>query len=367
METHITAAHAHSLPSFNEMEQAFYHKDASYDGLFFVAVRTTKIFCRPSCAARPKRENIEFYPSIAAAETAGYRACKRCHPAEVYGAEPSWVAALTARLAAAPDAKLSSDDLRTVGVSPERARRWFRQHRGMTLTEWWRGQRLAAAHNELRGGASLDDVALAHGYESHSGFREAFGRVFGVPPGQSHSSDYVAAQIIETPLGAMIAAATAEGVCMLDYADRQTLEQSYALLQQRFDGPVLPTTHPHLEQLRSELGEYFAGTRTSFGVPVVPRGTAFQERVWQALQSIPHNTTIAYDELARRIGQPTAMRAVAQANGHNRINILIPCHRVIGKNGQLTGYGGGVWRKRLLLELEQTGTIQPENTPSQRS
>lgn len=348
------------LPSAPEMEQAFYRKDASYDGVFFVAVRTTGIFCRPSCPARPKPENIEFFPTIRDAIVAGYRPCKRCHPLEVYGATPEWVTTLIQRIEAEPETKITIAELRSLGLTPERVRRWFREHYGMTFAEWCRGRRLANAFMQIRAGSSLDEVALMNQYESHSGFREAFSKVFGVLPGQSQTRDFVATQILETPLGALLVAATREGLCMLEYADRRMLEQNYATIRKQFDYPVLPVTNPHIEQLRTELGLYFAGQLTKFTIPLMICGTPFQEKVWSELQHIPYGETIAYDELARRIEQPTAVRAVARANGMNRISILIPCHRVIGKDGQLTGYGGGLWRKRLLLELERTGTIPSE-------
>jgi AraC family transcriptional regulator of adaptative response/methylated-DNA-[protein]-cysteine methyltransferase len=131
------------------------------------------------------------------------------------------------------------------------------------------------------------------------------------------------------------------------------LERNLATMRRRFAASVVPGEHHWLKQLAGELRSYFDGRLTGFSVPVAPRGTPFQERVWNELRRIPHGTTISYEELAYRIGQPTAVRAVANANGQNRVNILIPCHRVIGKNGELTGYGGGLWRKRLLLDLEQ--------------
>ncbi|MFN6570658.1 methylated-DNA--[protein]-cysteine S-methyltransferase [Dendronalium sp. ChiSLP03b] len=351
-------------PSPTEMEQAFYRKDASYDGVFFVAVRTTGIFCRPSCPSRPKPENIEFFTTIRDAVFAGYRPCKRCHPTEVYGALPDWVMSLMQRLEATPNAKITSAELRSLGITPERVRRWFREHYGMTFAEWCRGRRLADAFTRIREGAELDDVVFANGYESHSGFREAFSKTFGVSPGQSQNEDYIATQILETPLGVLLVGAVSQGICLIEYTDRRMLEHNYAEICKRFGYPVLPVTNNQIEHLRDELCDYFTGKLTKFTVPLVVHGTAFQERVWSELQRIPYGKTISYDEQAHQIGQPTAVRAVARANGMNRINILIPCHRVIGKDGQLTGYGGGLWRKRLLLELERTGKF-PGNEASE--
>lgn len=346
-----------TCPSRAEMEQAANRKDASYDGVFFVAVRTTGIFCRPSCPARAKLKNLEFFPTIREAVLAGYRPCKRCHPLEVYGALPEWVVTLIERVETTPESKITAAELRSIGLTPERVRRWFRDHYGMTFVQWCRGRRLANAFTQIQAGASIDDVVFTNHYESHSGFRDAFGKAFGVPPGQSQTGDFIATQILESPVGALLVGAVSEGICLIEYADKRTLEYHYAMLRKQFGYPVLPVTHVHIEHLQDELSGYFAAKLTEFTVPLVICGTPFQERVWSELGRIPYGTTIAYDELARRINRPTAARAVARANSMNRINILIPCHRVIGKNGQLTGYGGGLWRKRLLLELEGKGRL----------
>jgi AraC family transcriptional regulator of adaptative response/methylated-DNA-[protein]-cysteine methyltransferase len=163
--------------------------------------------------------------------------------------------------------------------------------------------------------------------------------------------------MVESPLGPMLAGANDRGIVFLEYTDRRMLEHNLKSLRRRFDCGIVPGQHPLLDQLREELREYFDGTRKTFSVPLASKGTPFQDKVWRELLAIPHGTTISYDELARRIGQPTAQRAVARANGMNYVCILIPCHRVIGKDGTLTGYGGGLWRKRLLLELERTGVL----------
>ncbi|MEO1067594.1 MAG: methylated-DNA--[protein]-cysteine S-methyltransferase [Cyanobacteria bacterium J06638_6] len=345
------------VPSTAEMEAAFDRKDASYDGLFFVAVRTTGIFCRPSCSSCPKRENVEFFLSLREAMQAGYRPCKRCQPEASVEQPPDWVSQLMARVEAQAGQKLTTTDWQDLGITPERARRWFKDHYGMTFADWCRARRLAGAFSQIRDGEALDDVVFAQGYDSHSGFRQAFTKTFGVPPGQVETQQYIAVELLETPIGLMVAGATDDGLCLLEYSDRNRLERHYGALRQRFGSAVLPVSHPHLTTLKRELGEYFAGDRTHFTVPLALHGTPFQIRVWEELQRIAYGETIAYDELAQRIDQPTAMRAVARANGTNRISIVVPCHRVIGKDGSLTGYGGGLWRKRLLLELERTGQL----------
>ena len=345
-------------PTRVEMERAFAAKDAGYDGVFYVAVKTTGIFCRPSCPSRPNPENVEFFLSVKECLFAGYRPCKRCHPLEANGKPPDWVRELISRVEAEPDVRFKAADLRGLGVTPERARRWFQQHYGMSFAAWCRGNRLAGAFTRIRQGATLDDAAFDSGFESHSGFRDAFARVFGQAPGRSRQNgDRVVITMLETPLGPILAGATDQGINFLEYTDRRMLEHNLKTMRCRFGCAVVPGRHPLLERLREELKEYFQGARREFTLPLASRGTPFQDKVWQELRRIPHGQTISYDELARRIGQPTAQRAVARANGMNYVAILIPCHRVIGKDGSLTGYGGGLWRKRLLLELERTGKL----------
>ncbi len=345
-------------PTREERERAFAKKDSTYDGVFYVAVKTTGIFCRPSCPSRPNGENVEFFLSVKECLFAGYRPCKRCHPLEANGKPPEWARELISRVESEPDARLNAADLRSLGVTPERARRWFQQHYGMSFAAWCRGNRLAGAFRRIRQGATLDDAAFDSGFQSHSGFRDAFARVFGEAPGRSrHNGDCVVVTLLETPLGPLLAGAIDQGISFLEYTDRRMLENNLKTMRRRFGCAVVPGRHPLFDRLREELSEYFRGERREFTLPLASRGTPFQERVWQELRRIPQGQTISYDELAQRVGQPTAQRAVARANGMNYVAILIPCHRVIGKDGNLTGYGGGLWRKRLLLELERTGRL----------
>jgi len=342
------------LPDRREMMRACRDKNPEYDGVFFVCVTTTGIFCRPSCPSRPNPDNMEFFGSVKECLFAGYRACKRCHPLEANGTPPEWASKLMSEVESAPDTRFKADDLRALGVTPERARRWFKQQYGMSFVAWCRGHRLAGAFARLRHGAKLDEAILDSGFESHSGFRAAFSRTFGDAPGRArHNGSRLITAMVESPLGPLLAGANDEGVGLLEYTDRRMLETNLATVSKRFDCAVVPGEHKFLTLLRRELAEYFAGERNEFSVPLATRGTPFQEKVWKQLQLIPFAETISYDELARRIGQPTAQRAVARANGMNRICILIPCHRVIGKDGTLTGYGGDLWRKRLLLALER--------------
>jgi AraC family transcriptional regulator of adaptative response/methylated-DNA-[protein]-cysteine methyltransferase len=346
------------LPPRPEMERAYLRSDASYDGLFYLGVRTTGVFCRPSCYARkPRTENVEFFASPKDAVFAGYRPCLKCKP--VAGDdEPAWVASLVSRIEKRQDARIREDDLRKMGLNPERVRRYFAARYGLTFQAYCRARRLAGAFEHIRNGHSVDDAVFETGYASHSGFREAFGKVFGDPPARTASrpeADAACVRIawIETPIGPMIAGASDKGVCLLEFTDRRMLEHQLDVIRRRFKAGIVPGTHPLLRRLDEELREYFAGTRDRFTVPVHAPGSEFEERVWAALQRIPFGETRSYEDIAKEVGSPKAVRAVGRANGLNRIAIVIPCHRVVNKSGELGGYGGGLWRKRRLLHLER--------------
>lgn len=345
-----------SLPPVPEMRRAFLRGDASYDGVFLTGVRTTGIFCRPSCTARkPRPENVEFFASPREAVFSGYRPCKRCRPLDVDGRPPAWVAKLLARLDADPARRIRTADLRAAGVDPSRARRYFHRHYGMTFQAYCRARRLADAFRMIKGGAAVSEVATRAGFDSESGFRAAFERAFGTSPTAAVDGDAVALDWIASPIGPLVVGANSEGVCLLEFSDRRMLEAQLATLKRRLGSPLLPGRNRWIEQLRGELAEYFDGRRRRFGLPLVIRGTPFQESVWRALLEIPAGETWSYRELARRVGNPGATRAVGTANGMNRIAILIPCHRVVNADGRLGGYGGGVWRKQFLLDLERRG------------
>jgi len=334
------------------MQRAFLASDASYNGVFYTAVRTTGIFCLPACPARkPLPENVEFFATVKDALFAGYRACKRCRPTE--SAAPGWVRELLARLDASTDVRIRQAELRAMGLDPGRVRRQFLRDYGMTFQAYCRARRLGKAFESIRGGKALDETVFDSGFDSHSGFRSAFARVFGAPPGQVRGGDCIRLCWVPTPMGPMVAGAADAGVCLLEFTERRMLETQFDTLRQRFQMALVPGETAHLEQVRAELGEYFAGNRREFTVPLAYPGTAFERAVWTRLLGIPYGETRSYEELAREVGRPGASRAVGTANGRNRIAILIPCHRVVNKNGELGGYGGGLWRKRLLLELEK--------------
>jgi AraC family transcriptional regulator of adaptative response/methylated-DNA-[protein]-cysteine methyltransferase len=350
-----------TMPSTKEMQRAYLRKDVSYDGIFFLGVRTTGIFCRPSCPARkPLPMNVDYFSSAREALFAGYRPCKRCRPLEPTGRPPNWVERAL-ELVTASDAKIKDSELRQSGIDPYRVRRYFQKHYGMTFQAYCRAQRMGEALNQLRQGASLDDIALGNGYESHSGFRDAFTRTFGRPPGTSRDLDRIVVSWLESPLGPIVTAANDQGICLLEFTDRRMLETQFDTLKRLFSCAIVPGENEHLTKLRTELNSYFAGELRQFSIPLVYPGSPFQVRVWNELLRIPYGETCSYEELACRIGSASGQRAVGHANGTNRIAILIPCHRVVNKSGKLGGYGGGLWRKQYLLDLEQGTRRLPEH------
>lgn len=342
------------LPPRKEMERAYTKSDTAYDGVFYLGVRTTGIFCRPSCGARkPHPANVAFFATPREAVFAGYRPCKRCNPLATIGHAPEWIQRLLAMVDGSPERKISDRDIRTFGVDPARVRRFFQKQYGMSFHAYSRGRRLGRALEQIRNGERLDDVTLGHGYESHSGFREAFVRTFGMPPGRAHTTASIVVTWIDSPLGPLIAGATESHLVILEFTDRRMLETQFVTLRKIFRRPVVPGENAVLKKLKRELVAYFAGNLKRFTVPLEFPGSDFQRRVWEGLLTIPYGKTESYEGLARRLGMPLAQRAVGHANGLNRIAIVIPCHRVVNKNGKLGGYGGGLWRKTRLLELEK--------------
>jgi AraC family transcriptional regulator, regulatory protein of adaptative response / methylated-DNA-[protein]-cysteine methyltransferase len=342
------------MPTLATMTRAVDERRSTYDGVFFIAVRTTGIFCRPSCPSRRAlRKNRQYFGSIKEAIFAGYRPCKRCRPLDVDGKQPAWVESLLADLESDPAQRWRDADLRRRAVDPARARRYFLQHYGMTFQAYCRGRRMSNALAQIREGATVDKAAIESGYDSNSGFRDAFIRAFGKPPGSSRLQDCLKIAWVESPVGPLVMAANDQGLCMLEFTDRRMLPTQCQVLQRRLQCSVVPGMNEFLDQTRRELAEYFAGRLKEFTVPLIYPGSPFQVRVWDMLIKIPYGQTWSYEKLAEEIGSPHACRAVGHANGQNRLAIIIPCHRVVNKDGKLGGYGGGLWRKQHLLDLER--------------
>ncbi len=333
--------------------RAMMERDASFEGVFVAGVKTTGIFCRPTCPARPKPENVEFFPTPAEAMQNGYRPCKVCKPLETMANPPSGIARLLKHMEENPTLKIKDADLTAMGLEPNQVRRWFLKNHDLTFHAWQRMHRINNAFQRVQSGASVTDAAYDSGYDSLSGFNTTFKNIIGASPSNSKAMRIVNMTRIETQLGTMIAGATDQGICMFEFADYKHLDLELRQLAQILKAPLVQGENPHFDTLRRQLDEYFQGSRKEFDIPLDPVGTEFQKKVWLGLREIPYGTTTTYARQAERLGMRSAVRAVANANGKNKISIILPCHRVIGADGTLTGYGGGIWRKKKLLELER--------------
>lgn len=339
---------------------ALVNRDAKFVGIFFVGVKTTGIFCIATCRARkPKFENVEFYSEVKDLLRNGYRPCKICKPTENANEAPSEVLQSIEFLNASEDFKLTDWELKQKGISPEKIRRWFKKHHGVTFQAYQRMIRINQAYQQLKNGNSVSDAAFSSGYDSLSGFGYMFKKLVGKSPEESIGKAIILIDRITTPIGPMFACSTDKGICLLEFTDRRMLETEFLDLQKRLDARILIGTNDHLDLLKVELKEYFNGERKEFSVALDTPTTPFRQQVWDMLLEIPYGETVTYKEQAAKIGNQKAVRAVASANGHNRVAIVIPCHRVIGSDGSLTGYAGGLDRKRWLLELE--GSCQKSN------
>ncbi len=345
----------HTLPPINEVIKAFMAGDSSYEGIFYAAVKTTRIFCRPTCKARkPLLKNVEFFAAKSEALHAGYRPCLRCKPMNTVAEVPPLVEQLRALVENDPAGRLRERNLLDMGIDPSTARRQFQRYFGMSFHAYQRARRMGSALATVRKGSKVLDTQLDHGFESASGFREAFAKVFGTPPSKASGVHCLLAKWLDSPLGPMLAIADDRGLHIVDWVDRRGLERAIERLRARERAAIVPGSHPILAQIEREMKAYFAGTLIAFETPLAQWGTPFQNSVWQQLLAIPRDETRSYADLARNLGTPKAVRAVARANGDNFRGVIIPCHRVIGSDGSLTGYGGGLARKQWLLDHEKS-------------
>lgn len=337
-------------------------RDRSADGVFVYAVSSTGIYCRPSCPSRrPERRNVRFFPNAAAAEAAGFRACLRCEPqltapkadpqAEAIARAARFVADRTREGEHARLDKVAQ----AAGLGKFATLRGFKRVLGVTPGEFARAQRKESFRDQVRAPRqTVTDAIYAAGFSSNSRLYEDANATLGMTPstmkagGAGETIRYTTA---DSPLGLMLVAATQRGLCSVCFAD--TAAQATAGLQERFARAELVRDDNSLRDavrfVLSSLGEHPAAATLSFDI----RATAFQQRVWQALRSIPRGETRTYSQIAAAVGAPHAVRAVGAACGANPLAVVIPCHRVVGSKGALTGYAWGIQRKKKLLELEQ--------------
>ncbi|GGX49999.1 6-O-methylguanine DNA methyltransferase [Tateyamaria omphalii] len=342
------------LPDHDTLYRALINRDAAFDGRAYVCVSSTGVFCRLTCPARkPKPENCSFFGTVGECIEAGYRACKRCHPlAPMAMADPA-IASLLAALDERPDYRWRESDVEKLGFDLSTVRRSFKRQFGMTFLEMARQRRLRDGFETMAQGGAVIEGQLDAGFESASAFRTAFSNLVGKAPGTLSRKPLLFADWITTPLGDMISITSQSQLHLLEFFDRKALHGEIAKLDTFAKGKIGIGRTNLSDQIREELAAFFAGTSDAFKTPVALRGSEFTKQVWDALREIPAGQIRSYSDIARRIGRPAAVRAVARANGANQIALVIPCHRVIGVDGSLTGYGGGLWRKQKLLEIER--------------
>ena len=341
------------LPDHDRLYAALLARDPAYEGVALVGVTTTGIYCRLTCPARkPLARNCRWFHSAQAATQAGFRACLRCKPQGTQADAHPVIRDLMAALAEHPDRRWSEGGVAARGHDPSTVRRLFRQHFGESFLQMARAARLRQGITTLNKGGRMIDAQLDSGFDSASGFRRAFAQLFGHPPHQMASDADLRAEWIETPLGGMIAIADTQALHLLEFVDRKALPAGLRKLSALAKGRIGLGRTPVTDLAETALSAFFAGQEGRLDVPLRLAGTPFQQRVWQELRNIPAGQTRSYAQLAAAIGQPTAVRAVAGANGANRLALVVPCHRVIGADGTLTGYAGGLWRKEKLIALE---------------
>ena len=319
-----------------------------------IASTRTGIFCQPGCARSDTNKTLKReFESARDALAAGFRPCAECKPLHVSKEDPSWLETLMNSVDEDTARRWHDRDLESLDMDPTAVRRWFIANHGLTFHAYTRLRRLGLALGQIQHGAPVLKTVVALGYESESAYREAFSQVFGNPPSAVDRESCIWINRIATPLGSMIMGVSDQGLWLLEFAERRMLDTQLKRLRQRMGRVFLPGDHPLMQQVKIELAEYFDNNLRKFKIPIQAPGTEFQESVWRALLQIPYGEMRSYAHIAEKIGHPAAMRAVGRANGDNRIAIIIPCHRVVGSTGELTGYGGGLWRKKYLLSLEQ--------------
>ena len=352
-------------------------RDASADGQFVYAVKSTGIYCRPSCPSRrPERKNVRFYPNPSLAEAAGFRACLRCEPTRTVpkpDTQADAIAKAAAFLSTHAGERTKLDDLATAaGLGKFALQRGFKRVLGVTPGEFAREQRKERFRDKVRkprpaSKSPVTDAVYEAGYGSSSRLYEGVAQTLGMSPtamkagGAGETIHYA---LTNSPLGRILVATTARGLCAVLFAD--TDAEAALNLREQFPQAVLRPSGAGDDAALAEAVRFVLSTLTetptAATLPFHVRATAFQQRVWQALLAIPRGETRTYSQIAETIGSPAAVRAVGTACGSNLLALVVPCHRVVGAGGRLTGYRWGVDRKKQLLDLERKSSLEPQKT-----
>jgi len=347
------------LAEDEERWRAVAGRDGGYDGAFVYAVRSTGIYCRPSCPSRrPRREHVAFFVSPEAAELAGFRSCRRCLPGEARPADPQAgpVAAACRFIAANLDESLSLERIgAAVGVSPHHLQRSFKRLVGVSPREYADALRLGALKHRLRAGEGVSEAIDAAGYGSNSRIYERANERLGMAPavyrggGKGMEIRY---SVAGSPLGRLLVAATGRGVCAVSLGDDD--EALEAELRAEYPAAALARDDEGLGAAVAALVGYLDGARPSIDLPLDVQATAFQRQVWEELRRIPYGETRTYLQIAEALGNPKAARAVGRACATNPVSLIVPCHRAVGSDGKLHGFRWAVERKQALLNLERS-------------
>jgi AraC family transcriptional regulator, regulatory protein of adaptative response / methylated-DNA-[protein]-cysteine methyltransferase len=347
----------------SDREQSYWHaveaKDGARDGEFVYAVRSTGVYCRPSCPSRrPKRENVQFFALPELAESAGFRSCRRCHPENTATADPQveMVRSICRFIESHSSEQLSLDLLAEQGrISPYHLHRTFKRIAGVTPRQYADACRAEKFKSQLKSGDSVTRAMYEAGYGSSRGLYEHAPERLGMTPasyrrrGKGMRIGYT---IVDCPLGQLLVGATERGICAVRLGDsRRVLEED--LLAEFPEAEIAPAS-PALDRSTAKILAHLEGRRPDLDLPLDIQATAFQARVWEELRAIPYGSTASYSDVAKAIGRPTAVRAVARACATNPVALVIPCHRVVREDRSLGGYRWGLDRKRSLLEQERT-------------
>jgi AraC family transcriptional regulator, regulatory protein of adaptative response / methylated-DNA-[protein]-cysteine methyltransferase len=334
---------------------AVLERDRQADGFFYYAVRTTGVYCRPTCAGRrPLRQNVEFYEEPEAAERAGFRACRRCYPKEV-SPQQQMVAEVQRLLETVEPTPSLAELGRRAGFSQFHLQRVFKRATGLSPKQYILARRAERLKSELKRGTNVTNAMQNAGYSSSRSLHESATTELGMSPSTYRNGgrgERVAYCIADSPLGRLLIAATAKGVCTIKLGEDAELVSD---LVRQFPRATLVEDERELEDSVRAVVEHLEGHARQLELQLDAHGSAFQHRVWDALREIPYGQTRTYQQVAEMIGTPTAARAVARACATNPVALAIPCHRVVRTGGALSGYRWGVERKRALLEKEQAG------------
>ncbi len=334
--------------------QAVKNNDARFNGAFVYGVNTTKIYCKPSCASRrPKRENVKFFEDFSAAEEKGFRACQRCQPKNE---KPNPQAGIILRACEilATEERITLEDLSAeLNLSPAYLQKIFKDVIGVSPKKFAEMKRLEKFKSELKNGSEVTDAMYESGYGSSSRLYENVSEKLGMTPavykkgGKDLKIEYA---VTDCDLGKLLAARTEKGICSVTFGDDK--KSLFENLRAEFPQAELVENGAKLKIYVEAILKNLAGTNKTLDLPLDVQATAFQMRVWEALRKIPYGETVSYAEIAERLGNKNAVRAVATACASNRVALVIPCHRVVRRDGSLSGYRWGVERKKAILEKE---------------